>query len=100
MKEDDLVLICRGYPPNSSVPVHIYGVARIAGPFLDDPDSSWWRFKHLAAIQVVDQKVPRPVIAAALEKDALRETVHELGAHQFDRALKVLADRFGFRLTI
>lgn len=100
MRKDDLVLICRGYPANSHVPVHIYGVARIAGPFLDDADSSWWRFKRPAAIQVIDQKVPRSVIVAALKKDSLRETIHELDARQFDRALKVLADRFGFGLTI
>jgi len=30
LKQDNMVLICRGYPPNQQKDVHIHGVARVA----------------------------------------------------------------------
>jgi len=100
MQENDLVLICRGYPPGSRVDVHVYGIARVIGPFLYDEGSSWWCFKHAAAIQVIDQKIPRSTLASAIERDSLRETIHKLSPRPFKHAMKVFADHFGFRLAI
>jgi hypothetical protein len=100
MRNDDLALICRGYPPNSRADVHIHGIARIAGPFFDDQGSSWWRFKHQATIQVIDQKVPHAAFVAAVEKSSLMEAIHELGPRQFEQVLGILSERLGIQLTI
>lgn len=100
MGEGDLVLICRGYPSQSKVKVHIFGIARVLGPFFEDTKSSWWRFKRRVAIQVIEQKIPRSILASTIERDSLRETIHNLDQQPFERALGLFADRFGFHLAV
>lgn len=93
----DVVLICRGYAANSSVPVHIYGFARVTGPFSDQERPNWtWRFKHDAVIQVVDSYLPKDIVAEALGKQALRETIHEINGEAFLNLTK----RLGVHLNV
>jgi putative zinc finger/helix-turn-helix YgiT family protein len=86
----DLVLICKGYPGNGNAPVHIYGFARVTGPFRDDRSSDWWRFKHDAKIQPVEKSLPRAAVAKALGKGSLMETIHELDRAGIDRLAELL----------
>jgi HKD family nuclease len=91
LKRGDIVLICRGYPPNSSKPVHIRGFARVTGPFRDDRTTTWnWRFKHDAVIQVVDMFLPKDAAAAALGMRSLREAIHDLDKSGFERLVEQL----------
>ena len=84
LSKGDLVLICKGYAANTKTPVHIYGFARITGPFRDHKSADWkWRFKHDAVIQVVDLYLPKDVVAKSLRKNALRETIHEISVSGF-----------------
>ncbi|MBI3607646.1 MAG: phospholipase D family protein [Nitrospirae bacterium] len=93
----DIVLICRGYPPNSTKPVHIYGFARVTGSFRDDLSSSWrWRFKRDAVIQVIDMFLSKEVVADALGKGSLRGAIHDLDRSEFER----LANKLGVPLAV
>ena len=93
----DIVLICRGYPGNSTKPVHIRGFARITGPFRVDHSSSWkWRFKRDAVIQIVDLSLPKNEVAEALDMGSLRQTIHELSQSSIER----LAEKLGVRLEV
>jgi len=96
----DYVLICRGYPPNSRKDVHIHAIAQVVGPFFDDSSSSWWRFKHKASMQTINQSVPHQVVAKALGKDSLRETIHKLEPARFQALIEVLHKDFGIPITI
>jgi hypothetical protein len=88
---DDIVLICRGYNSTQQKDVHIHGFAKVTGPFRDDNRTKWdWRFKHDAVIQTVDMDLPRDLVASALGKESLTQTIHELDKIGFDRLVKEL----------
>jgi hypothetical protein len=93
----DIVLICKGYPPKTTKPVHIHGFARVQGAFRYDRTSNWkWVFKHDAVLQVIDQYLPKEIVAEALGKESLRETIHQL-----DKAgVECLAKRLGVHLAV
>ena len=94
---DDIVLICRGYKHDQKKPVHIHGVARVTGKFRNDRSSNWrWRFKHDAVIQVIDMFLPKDVVANALEKGTLMQTIHQLDRSKFER----LTEQFGVHLEV
>lgn len=79
MPNDSLALICRGYAPNQRSRVHVYGIARVTGPFYMDPRPRWnWRFKRSAVIQPIYQDVARATIARALALHGSRLTIHNL----------------------
>ncbi len=87
----DIVLICRGYPPNSGQPVHIKGFARVTGPFRDDRSPGWrWRFKRDAVIQTVDMHLPKNVVADALERGSLLGAINSLDRSGFERLVEQL----------
>jgi hypothetical protein len=78
-REGDLILICRGYPGNSGQPVHVYGFARVTGPFQSQLSAGWpWRFKHMANIQRVEKALSKADMVAALRKGSLIGTIHKL----------------------
>jgi HKD family nuclease len=86
MKLGDIVLLCRGYTSAQRKPVHIYAIATVDGPFRAYPKrQAEWRFKRNAVIQPVDKCLPRDVVAEALGKKTLLETIHELDKDGFDR---------------
>jgi len=100
LKVGDIVVLCRGYAPMQQKAVHIYGLARVTGPFRDDRRTKWdWRFKHDAVIQVVDLKVPRSIVASALGKKSMMQTIHDLGKAGFERLAAELG-KFGVRIEI
>jgi hypothetical protein len=87
----DIVLICRGFPSNSREPVHIYGIARVTGPFRDDRSSKWaWRFKHDAVIQQVQMYLPKEVVATALGKGSLLGAINALDRSGIERLVEQL----------
>jgi HKD family nuclease len=86
----DVILLCRGYNATQEKDVHIHGFARVTGPFRFDRRSRWWRFKHDAAIQVVNMDFPRQVVASALGKETLMQAIHELSNSGFGRLTKEL----------
>ena len=97
LNDGDIVLICKGYTSNQQKPVHIYGFARVTGPFFDDRFSGWkWRFKHKAVIQYVEKELPRDVVAKSLKKDSLRETIHEID----QSGLESLAEQLGILIKV
>jgi hypothetical protein len=100
LKTGDRVLLCRGYAPVQEKDVHIHGVARVTGPFRAE---AWkkgdWRFKHDAVIQEIDLDLPRDVVASALRKQSLRQTIHALEKADFDRLVKKLKE-FGVHIEV
>ena len=91
LHDGDLILICKGYSAIQNKLVHIYGLARVIGPFRADPmNGKVWRFKHDAVIQPIDIDLPKDVIARALQKDSLRATIHQLTRDEFKRIGEVL----------
>ena len=100
LQEGDVVILCRGYPPNSSADVHVYGIARVAGSFLNDTQSSWWRFKHPAVIQVIDENLPRDIMAEALNRQSLMETIHELEPARFTVFARTLREHLGITVNV
>jgi HKD family nuclease len=100
LKMGDMVLLCRGYAPVQAKDVHIHGLARVTGPFRAE---AWkkgdWRFKHDAVLQDIDLNLPRNVVAAALRKQSLRQTIHALEKADFDRLVKKLKE-FGVHIAV
>jgi hypothetical protein len=96
LREGTIILLCRGYTSNQRKDVHIYGFARVSGPFRADPfDGSKWRFKHDAVIQEIGMALPKEIIASALDKEALRQTMHQIDEeviNRLSRALGVLVE--------
>jgi hypothetical protein len=100
LKIDDIVLLCRGYSATQQKDVHIHGLARVTGPFRDDKRTKWdWRFKHDAVIQVIDMDLPRDVVAAALGKESLRLTIHDLDKVAYERLVAELK-KFGVQAEV
>lgn len=97
---DDIVLICRGYTSNQKRDVHIHGVARVIGPFrAERRRRGHWRFKHDAVIQEVNIDLPRDLVATALDKQSLRQTIHALTKAEFDRFAGKLKE-FGVHVEV
>ena len=91
MKNDDLVVICRGYSTPNNHPVFIHGLARVTGPFRADPMvEGKWRFKHPAVIQPLEIELPKDLVSKAFGMGSLMHTIHQLDAAAFDRFRKVL----------
>ena|SRR5665213_2546551 len=81
-----ILVICRGLTPNQHKPVHIYGFARVTGPFRADPQNgTQWRFKRDAVIQEVETSLTVEDFAAAVDKDSFRLTMHELDKQSIER---------------
>ena len=100
MKVGDIVLLCRGYASTQTKDVHIHGLARVTGPFRDDRETKWdWRFKHDAIIQVINMDLPKDVVASALGKQSLMQTVHELREGEFDQFVAELR-KFGVQVEV
>lgn len=92
LQPGDLLLICDGYAPNQAKDVHIYGFARVEGPFMDGPrHDDDWRFKHKAVVQAIDRDVPKDLIAVALGKGSLRSRIHSLDSAVFAELERRLA---------
>jgi hypothetical protein len=90
---DDIVLVCCGYSANQKrKEVHIYGIARVTGPFRAEPPNGDWRFKHNAVIQTIEMDLPRDVMASALGKETLLHTIHSLTRAQFDQVAEKLKE--------
>lgn len=97
---DDIVLICRGYTSNQKRDVHIHGVARVTGPFrAERRKKGSWRFKHDVVIQEINLDLPRDLVATALGKESLRQTIHALTKTDFDRLGRELKD-FGVHVEV
>ena len=76
-----IIVICRGLVPNQMKPVHIYGFARVDGPFRADcRNGTQWRFKRDAVIQPVGTSVPATTFAKAVQRESLRQTMHRISA--------------------
>jgi PLD-like domain len=93
MPEGSIVLLCRGFVANQKKLVYIYAYARVTGPFQATPqDGDEWRFLRPAAIQEIGVSLPVTVVATALEKDAMRQTMHELTKETFHALASVIGD--------
>ncbi len=91
MPDNSLLLLCRGYNSTQHSDVHVYGVARVTGPFYEDSQPRWnWRFKRPAVLQPINQNVPRATIAGALGPRSLLRTIHHLDQQGFNRLMQVL----------
>lgn len=91
LEDGAILLLCRGYTSNQRADVHIYGFARVTGPFQADAfNGAEWRFKHEAVIQRIDATLPRDTMATALEKESMRQTMHELDEPSFTRIAEAL----------
>jgi hypothetical protein len=100
LKIDDIVLLCRGYTSTQWKPVHIHGIARVAGPLRAERRRRGnWRFKHDAVVQEINLDVPRDIVAAALGKESLRQTIHVLTSGKFNRLASRLKE-FGTHVEV
>jgi hypothetical protein len=100
LKTGDMVLLCRGYTSVQAKDVHIHGVARVAGPFRAEARKKGeWRFKHDAVIQEINLDLPKNVVASALRKQSLRQTIHALERTDFERLVKRLKE-FGVHIEV
>jgi hypothetical protein len=100
LESGDIVLICRGYPANSRSPVHVFGFAKVLGPFYDDVTSGWWRFKHRAEIQVVDGRLPKEEMARALGRGSLLGTMHSVDRESLYRVAALCKEFLDVPLTL
>jgi hypothetical protein len=91
LKEGTILVLCQGYAPNQDKPVHIYGFARVTGPFrASRRKGTEWRFTHTAIIQEVNAQLPKKTIEATLKKGSLRQTLHGLTEASVTRLAKEL----------
>jgi len=97
MPVGSIVVLCRGFVPNQTKPVHIYAFARVTGPFRADPhDGTHWRFKRDAVIQEIGAALPAATFAQAVAKDSFRQTMHRVSAEVVQR----LADELGVPVEV
>jgi hypothetical protein len=90
-------LVCQGFSPNQKKDVHIYGFARITGPFRVRPkNGAEWRFMHDAVIQEINAPVPRDSLATVIQKESLMQTMHALTKDSFVQ----LADTLGVTVKV
>lgn len=75
----DLILLCRGFPENSSSDVLFYGYARVEGDFYYDRDSSWWYMKYPVTMQEAEVMLPKEVFVESFDKESLIGTIHKKG---------------------
>ena len=100
LKIDDIILLCRGYTSTQKKDVHIHGLARVTGLFRTEPRKKGkWRFKHDAVIQEINIDLPRDLVATALGKESLRQTIHALTKVDFDHFTRSLKD-FGVHVEV
>jgi HKD family nuclease len=91
MPTGSVVVVCRGYIRGQKKPVHIHGFARVTGDFYAERyKKGEWRFRRAAYIQPIDESVPRSIVANAIRKQSLRQTIHALSKSEFDRLVGVL----------
>src|SRR5205085_868621 len=73
LADGDIVVICKGFVPKQDKGVHIYGLARVTGPFRAHAHvTGKWRFKHDAVIQVVGIDLPKEAVSEAVDKGSMR----------------------------
>jgi len=97
LEEGAVILVCQGFSPNQKKGVHIYGFARITGPFRVRPkNGAEWRFMHDAVIQEINATVPRDSLAAVIQKESLMQTMHALTKDSFVQ----LADTLGVTVEV
>lgn len=99
LKENDIVIICKGYPNNSHADVYVYGLAIVKGKFLFDEQSNWWKFKHKADIQVVNRYLPKKYIVEALGKNSMLEAIHRIEQWNVKKFIRIVQDVTGISLT-
>lgn len=95
----DVVLICRGYNSQQSGDVHIYGIARITGPYRYEPNS-WWIHKHKAILQIIDERLPVQLVRDALGKGSLMQTLHLVLPEEFEKFTRVVQHTLGITINI
>lgn len=96
----DLVILCKGYPPNSSSDVFLYGFARIEDTFKFDSSSGWWKFKYPAAIQIVEEFLPKNIFTTSLNRDSLLETLHNLDKKEFNQFCETVEKTIGINVEV
>lgn len=100
---DDIILICRGYSSNQKADVHVYGIARVTGPFCAKPPKKGeftWRFKHDAVIQPINEKIPRDFLASASGKDSMLETIHHIEKAGFFNEIVRKLEEYGVHVQV
>lgn len=100
-RQNDLVVVSRGYTGPQTAPVHLYGFARVIGDYRYDRHSTWWRHKRDADIQEVNVEVPKRLFVDAIENGgSLLGTVHPLSQEEFDSLTQALEQAVGVVVNI
>ncbi len=86
-----IVVLCRGFVPQQSKPVHIYAFARVTGLFFADPQNGTrWRFKRKAVIQRIGAALPASTFSQAVDKESFRQTMHRISPEAVERLADAL----------
>ena len=80
----DRIILCRGYSPNQSADVHLYGLAIVDGEVFDDRTGDWWRLKRRAVLRCKDRDVPKDVFVNSLGKRSLLSTIHRISEGEYE----------------
>lgn len=97
-QDGDLAIICRGWAPNQSKPVLLYGFAREGRFQFDYP--SWCHMKREAVLQSVEARIPVRVFSQTLGMGSARQTIHVVDRDKGKALLAKLESEYGIPLRV
>jgi hypothetical protein len=100
MANGDIVIVANGYTAQTMAPVHVYGVARIEGPFWKDWTSNWWKHKHPAVIQPIEAALPKGTLEACFGKGSMRQTLHKITPKAFRQFCDAVRELTGITIAL
>lgn len=100
MKENDYVIISKGYPANSNSDVRLYGIAKVVKSLGKDLKSDWWQFKHIAIIQKVEMPIPKNYYTNYLNMKSMLEAIHSIDEKAFNKFVNAIEKNYGIHLNL
>lgn len=100
IKENDYVIIQRGYSPNQDSDVFLYGIAQVTKSKGLDRRSNWWVYKHEAKIINIETEFPKQLFTSSFQKESLLQAIHKIDKISFHKLTKELNNSYNIKINI
>ena len=95
---NDIVILCKGYSPNSKKDVFLYGIAKVRDNLIWDGDSEWWKLKKKVEIQPIQEHIPIDIVRKSFNKDSMMEAIHNTKEVNYQKFKENLFKELGISL--
>lgn len=100
IEKDDFVVIMRGYAPNQSSNVYLYGIARITEKRGVDLESNWWIYKHSAKIFKIEAEFPVDLLKSTFQKGSLLQAIHSINKKSVIKLMQILEKKYNIKISL